>query len=166
MDTSANEIGAVHSNDGDWMEVTPGEIFKIRTSASETDGVYTMLEIIADPRNGVPMHVHANEEECFVVLEGNLHLTRGEDRLNLFAGDAATVRRNTPHAWCNLSHRPVRFLVIFSPGAMEKAFRRIGSMTDADFSAISETAEGDGSTIVGPPPYGNIYSILSPRPGP
>ncbi|MDY6962614.1 MAG: cupin domain-containing protein, partial [Pseudomonadota bacterium] len=100
MDTSANEIAAVHGSGGDWMEVTPGEVFKIRTSATETDGIYTILEIIAEPRNGVPMHVHANEEECFVVLEGSLHLTQGEDRLNLLAGDVATVRRGTPHAWC------------------------------------------------------------------
>lgn len=166
MDTSANEIAAVHGSGGDWMEVTPGEVFKIRTSATDTDGIYTILEIIAEPRNGVPMHVHANEEECFVVLEGSLHLTQGEDRLNLLAGDVATVRRGTPHAWCNLSDRPARFLVIFSPGAMEKTFRRIGSMKAADFSAISESAESDGSTIVGPPPYGNIYSVLSPRPRP
>jgi protein-S-isoprenylcysteine O-methyltransferase Ste14 len=39
----------------------PGERFKIRTSAKETKGIYTMLEVVADPRNGVPIHVHNNQ---------------------------------------------------------------------------------------------------------
>jgi hypothetical protein len=44
-------------NDG-WLQITPGERFRIRASVKETKGIYTMLELIADPRNGVPMHIH------------------------------------------------------------------------------------------------------------
>jgi hypothetical protein len=47
-----------HRDNGEWLETTPGERFKIRTSAKETKGVYTMLEVVADPRNGVPIHIH------------------------------------------------------------------------------------------------------------
>jgi quercetin dioxygenase-like cupin family protein len=148
----------------EWLEITPGERFKFRTSATETDGIYMTLEIIADPRNGVPMHVHANEEECFIVLEGSLYLVNGDQRLNLSAGDVATVKRGTPHAWCNISENSARFLIVFTPGNMEKTFRRIGLMKGGDLAAISETAESDGSTIVGPPPFDDIYSVLSPRP--
>jgi mannose-6-phosphate isomerase-like protein (cupin superfamily) len=147
-----------------WLEITPGERFKIRTSATETGGVYMTLEIIADPRNGVPMHVHANEEECFIVLEGSLHLVNGDERLNLSVGDVATVKRGTPHAWCNISQNIVRILIVFTPGHMERAFRRIGLMKGGDLTAISESAESDGSTIVGPAPFDDIYSVLSPRP--
>jgi len=37
-----------------------------------------MLELIADPRNGVPMHIHQNEDEHFIVLEGSLHIANGD----------------------------------------------------------------------------------------
>lgn len=148
----------------EWREVTPGERFVIRTSAMETQGVYTMLEIVADPRNGVPMHVHANEEEHFVVLEGSVHLVRSGETAELSAGDSLTVRRGTPHAWCNLSDAPVRMLIIFSPGHLERTFRLIGSLQGDDLAAVLESNESDGSRVLGPPPFENIYSVLSPRP--
>ena len=150
--------------DSEWWEVTPGERFIIRTSTRETDGVYTMLEVVADPRNGVPMHIHANEEEHFVILEGCVHITNGDRNLELSAGDAVTVKRGTPHAWCNLSDRIVRMLIVFSPGHLERTFRLIGSLKGEDLAAILESNESDGSTVVGPPPFKDIYSVLSPRP--
>jgi quercetin dioxygenase-like cupin family protein len=164
VDASTNPIPADASSESQWWEVTPGERFTIRTSVKETGGLYTMLEATADPRNGVPMHLHAGEEEHFVVLEGSLHLTNGDEELELSAGETATVKRDTPHAWCNLSDSPVRMLIIFTPGHMEKAFRLIGSLNGGDLSAIEELARDGGSTIVGPPPFDNIYSVLSPRP--
>ncbi|MBP2551575.1 putative cupin superfamily protein [Neorhizobium galegae] len=160
------KIPGDHGGESEWHEITPGERFRIRTSVVETDGLYMTLEIIADPRNGVPMHVHANEEECFIVLEGSLHLVNGDQRLNLSAGDVATVKRGTPHAWCNISEKSVRILIVFAPGHMERTFRRIGSMKGKDLTAISQSAESDGSTIVGPPPFDDIYSVLSARPMP
>lgn len=125
-----------------------------------------MIEVIADSRNGVPVHTHANEEEHFIVLEGRVHLTNGRQSLELSAGDSATVKRGSPHAWCNLSDSTARMLIIFSPGDMEEAFRLIGSLNGGDLAAISESAKSGGSTIVGPPPFENVYSVLSPRPRP
>jgi hypothetical protein len=37
-----------------------------------------MLEIVADPRNGVPMHIHNNEEEHFIILEGKAFIANGD----------------------------------------------------------------------------------------
>jgi hypothetical protein len=54
-----------HHTKSEWSEVTPGERFSIRVSSEETNGAYTMLEVIADHRNGTPMHVHQNEDEHF-----------------------------------------------------------------------------------------------------
>jgi hypothetical protein len=58
---STEVLSVNHQDNGEWLETTPGERFTIRTSAKETKGIYTMLEVVADPRNGVPMHVHKNE---------------------------------------------------------------------------------------------------------
>lgn len=148
----------------EWYEITPGERFTIRTSITETDEKYTMLEVLADPRNGVPLHVHTNAEEHFVILEGNVHLVNGDERLDLQAGDSLTVKRGTPHAWCNISDSIVRMLIIFSPGHMERTFRLIGRLKGEDLATVLESNESDGSEIVGPPPFDDIYTVLSPRP--
>ncbi|WP_284759662.1 cupin domain-containing protein [Agrobacterium sp. fls2-241-TYG-188a] len=164
MDTSVNGLTQKAAAGSEWCEVTPGEQFALRTSVTETEGRYTMIEVIAEPRNGVPLHIHANEEEHFIVLDGSLHLANGDEKLVLSAGGSATVKRGTVHAWCNLGDRPVRMLILFSPGHMEKTFRLIGSLKDGDLSAIAELADAGGSTIVGPPPFDNVYSVMSPRP--
>src|ERR1700740_966381 len=93
-----------------------GERSMIRTSAVETIGAYTMIEIFAEAGNGVPMHIHKNEDEHFIVLEGTLHIAVGDKAVNVAAGRAVTVSRGVPHAWSNLSQPEVRMLVLFSPG--------------------------------------------------
>jgi hypothetical protein len=60
--TSSAVLGGRQSK-SEWFEPTLGERFSIRTSASEAEGNFTILEVVADPRNGVPMHIPKNEEE-------------------------------------------------------------------------------------------------------
>jgi mannose-6-phosphate isomerase-like protein (cupin superfamily) len=67
-----------NQSSGECFHISPGERFKLRTSAVETEGAYTMLEMMADPRYGTPMHIHNNEDERFIVLEGSLHIANGD----------------------------------------------------------------------------------------
>ena len=123
------------SEDG-WLQTTPGERFKIRIRAEETQAAYTMLEMVADPRNGVPMHIHKNEDEHFIVLEGTLHIVNGDKALDVPAGTAVTVTRGVPHAWCNLSDTPVRMLLVFSPGHIEGLFKETAVRESDDIAAL------------------------------
>jgi hypothetical protein len=34
---------------GEWLQVMPGERFKIRVSSAQTMGAYSVIEIVADP---------------------------------------------------------------------------------------------------------------------
>jgi hypothetical protein len=59
--TSSNQLPISHESKNEWSEITPGERFSIRVSSEETNSVYTMLEIVADHRNGTPMHIDQND---------------------------------------------------------------------------------------------------------
>src|SRR5258708_17050144 len=109
-------------SNAEWLQTTPGERFTIRTSVKETDGNFTVLEVVADPRNGVPMHIHQNEDEHFIVLYGTLHIANAHTTLDALAGTAVTVSKGVPHAWCTLTDAPVRMLIIFSPAHIEGLF--------------------------------------------
>ncbi|HYZ61375.1 MAG TPA: cupin domain-containing protein [Acetobacteraceae bacterium] len=163
MTISAKAMPAAQRAEGHWLETTPGERMIIRTSADETAGIYAMLEVVADPGNGVPMHTHKNEDEHFLVLEGTLHIANGDERLDVPAGAAVSVKKGVPHAWCNLADTPVRMLVIFSPGHIVEMFREVGSRERDDPAAISAAADRFGTVIVGPTLVDGIYSIMSPR---
>ena len=126
-----------HQGSDGWLQVTPGERFRIRTSAKETKGIYTTLELIADSRNGVPMHIHQNEDEHFIVLEGSLHIANGDKRFDAPAGTTVTIKKGVPHAWCNLMDTPLRLLVVFSPGNIEELFRETAERESADIAALA-----------------------------
>ena len=163
MTTSVETMRATRPAIDPWLEVTPGERVNIRTSGDETGGVYAMIEGVAEPGNGVPMHIHANEVEHFVVLEGTLHVANGDERLDVPAGKTVTIEKGVPHAWCNLADTPVRMLIIFSPGHIGEMFRRIASLDIDDLESIAASAAQFGTTIVGPTIVEGIYSVASPR---
>jgi len=151
-----------HPDTGEWLEMIPGERCIIRTSARETKGIYTVIEVVADSRNGMPIHIHKNEDEHLLVLEGTLHIIVGDAALDVPAGTAFTVSRGDPHAWCNMAEIPVRMLVIFSPGHIEGLFRELAARrSDVDLAAI---AAKFGCLILGPPPLEDISTIISPCP--
>lgn len=51
-------------------------------------GTYSVLEIVADPGNGVPLHIHSNEEEHFIVVEGTLDIANGPKMRRLLPAQA------------------------------------------------------------------------------
>jgi transcriptional regulator with XRE-family HTH domain len=87
-----------------------------------TPGWATRLEILeslVDPGKGSSgrLHTHAGEEECVLVLEGELDLFLGADHHRLELGDSATFSCHTPHRWRNSSSRPARVLWIITPAS-------------------------------------------------
>jgi mannose-6-phosphate isomerase-like protein (cupin superfamily) len=162
MTISAKAMPARPLADRRWWVATPGELMKLRTTSAATGGVYTMFEAVAEPRNGVPMHVHANEDEHFLVLEGALHMANGDARLDVPAGAAITVQKGVPHAWANLGDTPVRFLIIFSPGRIEEMFMKIAA-SGGDVAVNAAASDQFGTTVVGPVLAPELYSFVSPR---
>jgi hypothetical protein len=91
---------------GHWLHVTPGERFKIRVSSAQTMGAYSVIEIVADPGNGVPLHIHNKEDEHFIVVESTLDIANGDRRWERACrhkrycqeGSAACVVQSIGHA--------------------------------------------------------------------
>jgi len=155
---------ATQPADDQWLEVTPGERIRFRTSAKETIGFYAVFEVVADPGNGVPTHIHNNEDEHFLILEGTLHMANGKERLEAPAGTVVTVKKGVPHAWANLGEIPVRMLSIFSPGHIEAMFKDVGSPKTDDLAAMSVSTEQFGTVLIGTMLAEGLYSVISPRP--
>ena len=76
-----------------------------------------------DPRGTAPpVHLHHNEDEAFYILEGEVTVLVGDERIDLGAGDYCFAPRGVPHAWIVRSER-ARMLVTLSPAGLEQALR-------------------------------------------
>jgi len=146
-----------HSN-SEWLQISLGERFKIRTSTKDTGGAYTVLEFVADAGYGAPMHVHDNADEHFIVLEGSVRIANGDKILDAPAGTTVTVSKGTPHAWCNLSDTPVQVLVVLSPGDVEGLFKEVVARKGNDIAAILNKY---GCRFVGPPLLESVHTFES-----
>ena len=78
-----------------------------------------VLESLVGPGEGSSddLHTHAGEEECVLVLEGELDLFLGSECHHLEVGDSATFDCRSPHRWRNPSAAPARVLWIFTPAS-------------------------------------------------
>lgn len=76
-----------------------------------------VLESVVAPGHGSSnrLHTHAGEEECVLVLEGELDVWVDDERHHLAVGDSATFHSRTPHRWRNPSQSESRVLWIFTP---------------------------------------------------
>ena len=154
----ASSIARDQANDT-WLHVTPGERLRIRVSSAQTMGAYSIIEIVADPHSGVPLHIHNKEEEHFIVLDGTLDIAVGNRRWDAAAGSCVTVKRGEPHAWCNPSDTPLSMLVVFSPGRIEGLFKAAAGVGDVD--KIAAIAARYGTHLIGPPLHERVHSIYS-----
>jgi mannose-6-phosphate isomerase-like protein (cupin superfamily) len=138
--TSLNRKSDTHTinpeQSGEWLESRPGQRFRICTSAAQTNGAYSVVEIVAEHGYGTPVHVHENEDEHFVVVEGTAYIVNGDHAFEATAGAAISLRKGIPHAWCNRSNSPLRLVITNLPGGIEEALRL--SANGADIAAVAK----------------------------
>ena len=135
---------------GEWFETRPGEHCLIRVSAKDTRGLYSLVEIVSDPGDGTPLHIHEKEDEHIAVLEGTVRIAYGDKVFDCHAGDVVTLRKGIPHAWGNRSSAPLRMAVLACPGGIEAILELIVNAKPADIPALAETFRVRN---VGPAPF-------------
>ena len=93
----------------------------VKTAGAETGKAFSQIET-DDPRgSGPPLHLHHNEDETFYVLEGEVTVVVGDERIDLAAGDYLFGPREVVHAYVVRSER-ARMLVTASPAGVEQFF--------------------------------------------
>ena len=133
-----------------WLDSRLGEHCLIRIPAESTDGLYSLVEIVSNPGDGTPLHVHEREDEHFFVIDGTLRVSYGDRVFDLHAGDAATLRKGIPHAWGNRSSADVRMVALAVPGGCEQAMELIANGEKPDVFAIAKRFH---ITPLGPTPF-------------
>jgi oxalate decarboxylase/phosphoglucose isomerase-like protein (cupin superfamily) len=81
----------------------------------------TTGEVIIYPGKGPDPHVHPGEEEVIYVISGEGTQTVGDDGepFAIKEGDAVYIPKNTLHSTFNTTWRPLRLVVVYTPGGAE-----------------------------------------------
>jgi mannose-6-phosphate isomerase-like protein (cupin superfamily) len=135
MDQTESSITTVEAG---WYVSEPGVRFKVLVSTEQAAGSYCCLETIAQNGTGSPIHIHHNEDEHFLILEGTAHLLLGEEKIDVPAGQTITLPRGVPHAWSNKSDVPLRMIALFNPGKFDQLCVEMaeGAIDTSDMSIL------------------------------
>ena len=114
--------GAYVPPDGGESVWLVGDLIEVRLSAEDTGGAYSMIEETTPPGGGPPPHLHANEDEAFCVLEGEVEFLLGEDTVPAGVGTCVHAPKGTLHTFRNVGTSPSRVLAVITPGGFEGFF--------------------------------------------
>ena len=154
MDTLLKNI-AVPFGEGRSIEVLPGETVTFKAVSADTDGAYTLIEVIDEPQSGPPLHLHRREDEAFYILEGTFAFQIGDRAMTAIAGWFMTAPKGVPHSYKNIGTTPARMLTLFVPAGIENFFEDLSKLTAAgtlDIDSIVAVSAKQGIEVVSPPP--------------
>ncbi len=112
---------AVRSDEGEarwWL----GALAVIKTTAADTGGRLTLVDVTDPPGVAAPLHVHHREDEAFWVLEGEVKVEIGGKSIEASAGDLVFGPRDIPHRY-EVGEAGSRMLFILTPGGFEDLIR-------------------------------------------
>ncbi len=111
-----------------------GDLYTFHLSTQEL----AVLEVETRAHLGPPLHSHANEDESFYVLEGELEVVHNGETRKVVPGDFIHLPKGTFHTFRNTAENGSRLLVLLRPGTFANLFRTIG-ITDAQQAQNPET---------------------------
>ena len=100
-------------------------LYEVRAASDDTGGELTAMEMTIPPGMGPPPHVHEGGESVYV-LEGHIRYHIGgavhEGGPGTFFYVPAGIEENFEPA----DDKPVRLLVVYTPGGMDRFFKEAG----------------------------------------
>jgi len=114
------------------------------------DSVF-ILENTFHAKGGPARHLHHEQDEWFMILEGEFLFEVGDESRRLGPGDSLFAPRRVPHVWAYVGDGRGRILVAFTPAGKMEAFFRIVTHADAMPPLDPALWAAHGMQLLGPP---------------
>ncbi len=126
----------------------PGTDIFHRAQSGATASVFSAVELVTAPGQGVMVHVHDHEDELVYVVEGEIEVTLGNNTMIATTGVLALLPRGIPHGFTNIGSTPSRVLDVILPGQFDNYFVELHNLYDdagnADEDKLNKLAEKYG----------------------
>ena len=137
-----------------------GSLWTVKASAEQTGGRFALIEELAPGGAGTPLHRHAEDDETFYVLEGEITFYLEDDHpVTATAGSFVHVPGGAVHAF-RVDSETARYLIITTP-QHERFYRAISEPARSrtlppeaplDMDKVEAAAREYKVEILGPPP--------------
>ncbi|MBW3361772.1 cupin domain-containing protein [Streptomyces microflavus] len=108
-----------------------GDVYTVKLGHEESGGSLTLLEASVPPGGGPPLHIHADADEAFYLLSGELDITTRDTTYHVGPGDFVFVPKGTAHRFRNNGLHPARQLLLFTPSGVDRFFLEAGRKAEA-----------------------------------
>ncbi|MFO1021837.1 MAG: quercetin 2,3-dioxygenase [Planctomycetales bacterium] len=127
----------------------------VKVQSEETGGAYSAFEDLIPPGAGPVPHTHTKEDETIFVIDGKLRAWLGGKQFDVATGDFVHMPRGVQHYFRNVSDKPTRLLLSYTPGGFEQWFLDIGKpVADADQLPPEITPEDIKRAVAAAEKYG------------
>jgi quercetin dioxygenase-like cupin family protein len=138
-----------------------GALGLLRATAQQTDGRFAAFELRLPKGFAAPLHSHRDEDEFFLVLDGEVRLQHGDNVVEGTAGSFVYTPRGVGHSF-HADSNDARVLLFFGPAGVEGFFREVATPA-REFTlpppdepvperpVLIEIMARHGQTVLGPP---------------
>lgn len=107
-----------------------GHLFTFLAESRDTDGQFSLIDAVIRQGLEPPPHTHQHEDESYVILEGNITFSVGDQTFMAGPGDMVFLPRGIQHGF-RLDTPQARALILINPAGLEAAFREMGEPAQA-----------------------------------
>jgi len=141
-----------------------GGLVQIRAAGAHTGGRFAVVEHTARRGYTAPLHVHAADDETFLVIDGSLRVVCDSEEYLAEPGGLALLPRGSQHTFV-VTSRDARFLTLHHPAGFEDFLTEAGAPAPELVAplpldgppppelaeALAAAASRYGITLIGPP---------------
>ena len=142
-----------------------GNTYRILISGKDTGGAFAVIDMLVPPGGGPGPHAHADFEESFYVIEGEIEVKSEFGSYVASKGAYINIPKGgVVHAFKNKTNQAAHLLCTVVPAGLEKFFEEVGEpvavgqflppkpMDEAYLKKLQATAEKYGQKVF-PPNY-------------
>jgi len=159
-----DNIIAINEDQGEHLSVV-GDTYRIVISGKQTEGAYAVIDMLVPPGGGPGPHAHADIQEMFYVVEGNIDFKTEAGKYAAKPGSFVNIPKGGEvHCFKNNSNDIAHMLCTVIPAGLDAFFEEIGTpvaagaflpppvWSEEDLKRIMQLAEKHGQKLY-PPNY-------------
>ncbi|WP_431215120.1 cupin domain-containing protein [Puia sp. P3] len=124
-----DNIKAIHEDQGQTLSVV-GDNYRIIISGEQTQGAYAVIDMLVPPGGGPGPHSHANIQELFYVVDGELEFKTEAGKYTAKKGAFINIPKGgEAHCFKNTGNGMAHLLCTVIPAGLDAFFQEIGRPT-------------------------------------